>query len=332
MTKGIFDPAVLKKAFNGWLACTLLLLMGCNGEPESSKTDEQKQQKAETPDTKAIQAGSMDKFDKNSIASVFDQPVHQKAGFFKITFPRSDLDVTLNGYRLKPGFSHTSWMSFLPLSNGEAKMMGDMVLKDEELKQVLPELRARNIQVTAIHNHLAAEHPPLKYMHIAAEGDPEKIAAKMKAVLNQTAVPLKQGGNSKETPNETNWEPVQSVLGKEGNESGALLKFAFPRKETIQMKPVDLPKTFGVHTAINFQGIGPDSAIITGDFVMRPDEVNPIMQTLTKNNITTTALHNHMLHEDPRLFYMHFWAAGKAKNLAKGLKEALKKGAYEGFE
>jgi len=271
----------------------------------------------------------MEGFDAAAVEQVFGKSLSEKQEFYKIAFPRTDLSPAIDGIPLEPGFSHTSWMAFLPLKGGQSMMMGDMVLRDEEISAVLPLLAANDIQVTAIHNHLANETPRLKYMHIAAIGPPERIATGMKKVYQATGLPLgfsqKPAPDRIETPD---WGRVEDILGKQGKHTGSLLKFAFPRAHPVRMKGVSLPASFGVATAVNFQHTGNNQAVITGDFVMRAEEVTAIQRALTAHGITATALHNHMLHEEPRLFYMHFWGKGEPDKLAKGLKAALAEGDY----
>ena len=79
----------------------------------------------------------------------------------------------------------------------------------------------------------------------------------------------------------------------------------------------------GVNTALNFQPTGDAKAAITGDFVLIGREVDPIVKTLREHGIQVTALHNHALGDNPRLFYMHFWANNDAVKLARDLKAAL---------
>lgn len=291
-------------------------------EGGKEKETEKKEGKGESS-----RKGNMENFNKAAFEEVFGKPIQKKSGFFKISFPRSDLDVGLEGVKLHPGFSHTTWMAFLPLEDGKARMMGDMVLLDQEIEKVLPILREEGIKVTAIHNHLAKERPPLKYMHVAAKGKPKAIAQSMRKAYQATALPLKEERGN-EDAERSKWGKVEKIMGKEGKQKGKLLKFAFPRKGSIRMNGLELPPTFGVATAVNFQKVGKDSAVVTGDFVMTADEVNRVMRTLTAHGISSTALHNHMLHEKPRLFYMHFWGKDTPERLAKGLRAALDKGSY----
>ena len=266
-------------------------------------------------------------FSPDQVEKYFNKKMTKHEGFYKIAFPRTDLDVSFKKIKLKPSFSHTSWLAFMPTGSTRSMMMGDMVLLDKELPEVLKKLKDHKIKVTAIHNHLAGESPPLKYMHIAAVGPTAEIAKKMKDVFSVTGTPL-NSSPSKSTAI-VDWKKVEDTLGKNGKKSGDIAKFGFSRQEQIKMHGHVLPKTFGIHTAIAFQMIDKHQAVITGDYVMTANEVDNVISTLTENGITATALHNHMIHESPRLFYMHFLSNGNPEKLAKGLKKALQKINHE---
>lgn len=177
-----------------------------------------------------------------------------------------------------------------------------------------------NLKITAIHNHLINESPNVKYVHYWGRGDRVKLAEAIKSVLAITGTPL----SPPQPPAQTNidWSKVEALLGTTGKHNGMLLQYAFPRKEKLKESGMVMPPYIGMATAINFQKDG-DKAAITGDFVLLADEINPVIKILTDNGITPTALHNHMIHDEPRLFMMHFWAVDDPEKLAKALQQAL---------
>ena len=261
--------------------------------------------------------------DIKELENFWDQSLADNDKFYKVTFPRTDIKLRLDGHKVLPGLAYTSWIAYWPMDDS-TRIMGDMVLLDEELPKVLPFLKSNGIQITAIHNHLLRETPRLMYMHFAGTGDALELSKIMKGAYELTSTPLKENNTSSKTTVNPNWEPVKKILGKNGSDKGRILKYSFPRKENVRMQDNTMPATFGIATAIGFQAISKDSAVITGDFVMLESEVNAVINKLAENDIEVTALHNHMLHEEPRLFYMHFWATGNAEKLASGFKEALK--------
>jgi Domain of Unknown Function (DUF1259) len=249
---------------------------------------------------------------------------------FKITFPRTDLEVKVGETTIEPSFALTSWLAFKPVEN-HAMMMGDLVLLDKEVGPVTEILVSNGINVTALHNHLIHESPSVMYLHVSGHGNPTELAKSIKSALS-TKTPL---SNQKTlVPNkEIDWSGVESILEVKGKSSGNILHLSIPRVETIWEKSMDdegvtIPPAMGVATAINFQKT--DNIVsTTGDFVLLSSEVNPVVQTLTKHGITVTAIHNHMLDESPRLFFLHFWGEDQPEKLAKGLKEALKHTKYK---
>lgn len=201
-------------------------------------------------------------------------------------------------------------------------MMGDLVLTDNEVAKALHELLNQGLEVTAIHNHLINETPAIKYIHYHGEGDAVELAKKIKAVLAITETPLTPPPSSQQTT--IDWSKITSILGTSGKPNGTVLQYTFPRNEKLLESGMEMPAAMGMATAINFQMSG-DSAAITGDFVLLPDEVNEVVKTLVENGIMPTAIHSHMLHDEPHLFMMHFWAVNNPEKLAKGLKAALEK-------
>jgi len=248
---------------------------------------------------------------------------------FKVTFPRTDLKVKVGDFSINPGLALTSWVGFLKTGNNSAgmtmddqvMMMGDLVLLDEEVARVISKITSSGLEVTAIHNHLVGESPAVKYVHFSGQGTSPRLAEAIKSVILVTRTPMTtQSQNPSAQPD---WSKVQAVLGT-GNAKGNLLQYGFPRPEKLTESGMEIPPYMGMATVVNFQMEG-DRAAIAGDFVLMADEVNPVVKALTDNGILVTALHNHMLYDNPRLFMMHFWAVGDPVRLAQVIKSALDK-------
>ncbi|MEO5648489.1 MAG: DUF1259 domain-containing protein [Ginsengibacter sp.] len=275
--------------------------------------------------------GSAQQNDWSSVEKVFGKKGTVQDHVFKISYPRSDLKVTVDDFTIAPGFALGSWIGFLEVNKpmkgnamkmgNQVMMMGDLVLLDTEVPEVLKKLVAVDLKVTAIHNHLINESPNVKYVHFSGSGDKVKLAEAIKSVLAITATPLTPPQAATQTAN-VDWSKVEAILGTNGKHNGMLLQYSFPRKEKLTESGMAMPASMGMATGINFQKEG-DSAAITGDFVLLADEINPVIKILINNGITPTALHNHMIHDNPRLFMMHFWAVDQPEKLAKALKEAL---------
>lgn len=245
----------------------------------------------------------------------------QAGGVYRVGFPRTDLDVTLDGVALKPGFALGGWVAFQPMDNA-AMVMGDVVLTQDEVNPVMRKLQEGGIETTALHNHLLRAEPMTLYMHIKGHGDPVKLAAAIKAGLAVSKTPFSPPAGTA-TPANIDMIGIDRIMGYFGQDSGGVYQFGVPRAQPVTEQGMALPGAMGAANAINFQPTGFDTAAITGDFVLSAQEVNPVIKALQANGIEVTALHSHMLAEQPRLFFMHFWANDDALKLAKGLRAAL---------
>ncbi len=247
----------------------------------------------------------------------------QPGGIYRVALPRTDLHVTLDGVALKPGFALGSWLAFEP-SGDAAVVMGDLVLTQDEVNPVMRKLEERGIQVTALHNHLLRAEPATMYMHVMGHGDPVTLAAALHAALQLSQTPFETAsGGSQPQAMDLDSAAIDKILGAQGKANGGVLQYGIPRAEKIEDKGMPVPPALGSAIAINFQPTGGGKAATTGDFVLTAAEVNPVAKALRENGIEVTAIHNHMLEESPRLFFMHFWANDDAGKLAKGLRAAL---------
>ena len=237
--------------------------------------------------------------------------------------PRSDLRVTAAGVSIKPAFALGSWIAFKAHGDG-AVAMGDLVLTHDELAPVLARLQEGGVQQTAIHHHIIMETPRIVYVHLHGHGDPASIATTVRAALGLTGTPPPSAPPAPSTlPLGIDTTAITSALGHGGRINGGVWQVSVPRAETITSDGFEIPPSMGLGTAINFQPTGGGKAAITGDFVLIGTEVNPVIKALSDHRITVTSLHNHLLDENPRLFFMHFWANDDAVTLASGLKAAL---------
>jgi Domain of Unknown Function (DUF1259) len=240
-------------------------------------------------------------------------------------FPRTDLSVTLDGVAIKPALALGGWVAFKPMHGG-VMAMGDLVLLDSEVNPVMAKMIASGLQITAVHNHLLRATPETIYMHVAGHGDPVKLATAIRDALAESKTPLTVAAPSGPPPAvDLDTAQLDQIIGVKGQANGGVYQFNVPRRDPIsedgmQLSPVG---PMGVAIGINFQPTGGGKAAITGDFVLSSEEVNPVIMALRTHGIEVTALHSHMLDEEPRLFFMHFWANDDAIKLARGLRAAL---------
>ncbi len=257
----------------------------------------------------------------------------QADGTFKFSMPRKDLKVTVAGTPIKPGLALGSWIAFEGTPS-HAMVMGDLVLVENEVEPVMMKLQEEGIQETAVHNHLLNESPRIMYMHIESHGDAVKMAKAIHDALALSKTPPADSGSPAPADQKLEIDPAQisSILGHKAAINGGIVQVSVPRAEKIMDQGMEVPPSMGTATSLNFQSTGNGRAAITGDFVLLPNEVNPVLKALRENGINVTALHSHMLNDQPHLLFMHFWANDDAAKLAKGLRAALDQTKSKGTE
>src|ERR1700675_1350154 len=209
-------------------------------------------------------------------------------------------------------------------------VMGDLVLLETEIKPVMTKMIENGLDITAVHNHLLRANPATFYMHVGGHGDPVKLATAIRTALAESKTPLTPPTAAAPPPAvDLDTAQLDQIIGVKGQANGGVYQFAVPRRDPVTENGMQLTPVWpmGVAIAIGFQPTGGGNAAITGDFVLSGDEVNPVIRALRANGIDVTAVHSHMLDEQPRLFFLHFWANDDALKLARGLRAALAKTA-----
>jgi hypothetical protein len=243
-------------------------------------------------------------------------------GVYRVGLPRTDLKATLDGVALKPGFALGSWLAF-EKAGADGMVMGDLVLTEDEVNPVMAKLAAGGIEVTALHNHLLRNRPFTMYMHVLGHGDPVTLAAALHTALAASKTPFAAAPATPPPAIDLDTAAIDRALGAKGKNVGGVYQFGIPRAEAVRDGNMVVPTAMGSAIAINFQPLGGGKAAITGDFVLIAGEVSPVLKTLREHGIEVTAVHNHMLDDQPHLFFMHFWGNDDAVKLAEGLKAAL---------
>ncbi len=246
-----------------------------------------------------------------------------QGGVYRVGLPRTDLKATLDGVVLKPGFVLGGWLAF-EKTGDQGMVMGDLVLTEQEVNPVMAKLATAGIEITALHNHLLRNRPFTMYMHALGHGDPVQLAAALHAALVESKTPFSAApATAAPPPIDLDTAAIDQALGAKGTNNGGVYQFSIPRAESIKDGGMVVPPAMGSAIAINFQPTGGGKAAITGDFVLIASEVNPVLKALRDHGIEVTAIHNHMLDEQPHLYFMHFWANDDAKKLADSLRAAL---------
>lgn len=261
----------------------------------------------------------------STIERVTGKKGKENNGEYKITIPQNDLNVEVDGFKIIPPMGLGAWAAFTPSAEG-AMVMGDIILTENDLKPVQQEAIRQGLAISAIHNHFVRNHPNIIYMHVGGSGNTEQMAKKIKAVFD--AVQTSRGHDPAAAPADSVVTTIDSkmldaTLGYKGEWSKGVYKYTIGRPDVkLKEHGVTITTFFGFNTWAAWQGT-PDHAAVAGDFTMLEDEVTPVIKALVENGIEVVAVHNHMVHEQPRIFFLHYWGVGNAEQLAKGLRAAL---------
>lgn len=248
-----------------------------------------------------------------------------KNGEYKITIPQNDLDVVVDGFKIIPPMGLGTWIAFTPCDEG-AMMMGDIVLTENDLAKVQSEVVKQGISITAIHNHFVRNHPNILYMHIDAKDKVERLSYMAKSIIDKVKEVRgidPRSAKADSVTNTLNIAELDNIIGSKGEMNKGVYKHTIGRPD-VKLTEHGIPiSTFlGFNTWIAWQGTM-DKAAVCGDITMKEDEVQPVINALINSGIEVVALHNHMVEESPKVFFLHYWGTGKASKLAIGLHEAL---------
>ena len=262
--------------------------------------------------------------DWNKVDAALGKTATVSGDVHRYGLPRSDLHVTLDGVTIKPALALGGWVAFAPM-HGEAMVMGDLVLLEAEIKPVMTRLLDGGLDITAIHNHVLRASPATFYMHVGGHGDPEKMAAVIRSALSASKTPFDSPATTAgPAPSlDLDTAKLDEIMRVKGTSNGGVYQFGIPRRDPIMENGMQVTGALGGANGINFQPLGNGKAAITGDFLVTGNEVSPLIRALRAGNIEVTAIHSHMLDEQPRLFFVHFWANDDAQKLAHSVRAAL---------
>jgi hypothetical protein len=248
-------------------------------------------------------------------------------GEYKITIPQNDLNIEVDGFKIIPAMGLGTWIDFAPSYDG-AMIMGDLIVTETDLKPVQEEIIRQGLIISAIHNHFVRNHPNVMYMHLGGSGPVDQLAQKAKAVLDKIKEvrggdPSKGTASNGTVENTLNTKRLDEILGYKAEMSKGVYKYTIGRPDVkLKEHGVHVTTFMGFNTWAAFQGTEVKAAV-AGDFTMLENEVAPVIKALVENGIEVVAVHNHMVHEQPRIFFLHYWGVGNAEQLAKGLRAAL---------
>ena len=247
----------------------------------------------------------------------------EKEGVFKVSVPRKDLSVIIAGVKMSPPMGLTSWAAF-KRDGKDDMVMGDLVLTEDQISPVMSAALDNGLEVTALHNHFVWDSPKIMFMHIGGMGPEQPLAtsvgrvfAKIKETSGKTDRP-----NAQIDPAHSSLDPAKldSALGLKGQYKDGVYKFVVGR--TTRMHDIEVGNQMGVNTWGTFAG-GEDKAVVDGDIAMHESELQNVLKTLRKAGINVVAIHQHMVGEEPRIMFLHYWGIAPTSDLAKGLRAAL---------
>jgi hypothetical protein len=253
--------------------------------------------------------------------------LNEKEGVYKVTFPRNDVKVVVDGWTMPPFMGLGTWAAFTESKAG-AMVMGDTVLFEDEVNPVISAALDNGLNVTALHNHFFFDHPKVYFMHIEGEGTVDRLATavrklydKIKEVRAASLQPKDSfGPQSLPEKNSISAEPLNAIFGMNSEVNNGMVKFTIGRP--AEMHGINIDKEMGVNTWIAFAGVD-DNAVVDGDFAVSEDELQSCLKALRVAGINIVAIHSHMTHEKPRILFFHYWGRGAAKDLAQAIKGAL---------
>jgi biotin operon repressor len=304
------------------VAVLLAAVAGCTSRPAQAPAQPAPSGAQQTTQGQQQPVATKDA-DWAGVSQVLSRPGKLTDTVYRVPLVRSDLSITSQGVAVKPGLSLGGYATFTRYADA-GLMMGDLVVTETEVPKVIDALQAHGIELTALHKHLLEHSPPVWWIHVHAMGDPTQLAQGLKAALDATAIPAPTPAPAVQPPVDVNTAGIDAALGRKGTADGGIYKFTVARNQTITAAGNHvLPAGLGLTTSINFQPVGAGKAAINGDFALTGEEINPVIAALRKGGIAIVEVHNHSLDEQPRLFYLHFWAVDDAVTLAKALRPAL---------
>jgi hypothetical protein len=253
--------------------------------------------------------------------------MNEKEEVYKVTFPRNDVKVVVDGWSMPPFMGLGTWAAFTPTKDG-AMVMGDTVLFEDEVNAGMSAALDNGLNVTALHNHFFFDHPKVYFMHLEGEGAVDKLADAVRKVYDaakqvRAANPQPKdsfGASPLAQKNSINAVPLNQIFEAQGESKDGMLKFTFGRP--AKMHGTNIGKEMGVNTWAAFAG-SDHNAVVDGDFAVTEDELQPVLKSLLKDKINIVAIHQHMTHEEPRIMFFHYWGRGSAKDLANAIKGAF---------
>jgi hypothetical protein len=303
------------------LVSSLILIVACNDKVSTDKTATSSDVKS---DAIACPPGTS-KLDIARIEQITGMKGVEKNGEYKITVPQNDLKIVVDGFKIIPPMGLGSWAAFTPCGDS-AMVMGDIILTETDLKPVQQEVIRQGFAITAIHNHFVRNRPNVMYMHIDRSADITTLSNGVKAIFDK--VKESRGADPKAAKadsvvNTLNIPMLDSIIGSKGELSKGVYKYTIGRPDVkLQEHGIPVSTFMGFNTWAAWQG-SPEKAAVCGDFTMLENEVASVIKALVENGIEVVAVHNHMVHEEPKIFFLHYWGVGKAEQLAKGFKTAL---------
>lgn len=293
---------------------------GCDSSPSGqARSSKPQSSQSQTPPSPASSV------DWAAVQQALGAPLDYEEGVHHVDIPRTDLHVVVGDVPLQPGMELAADLNFLPSGADNAVLVGEMTVLDAEQQPVIEALQRGGLLIAAVHKHIPAQSPDIWWVHFVGYGQAQSEAAAVHGALAATATPLPPSSGGQQPPPGLDVAALDAALGTHGKSQDGAYKASLPVPEQISdtRAHVVLPPPMEAQSMVMFQPLPANQAVANGDLAITADQLNPVLSALLQNNIHVVSVHNHMLYEQPRLFYLHYWATGDALTLARGLRLAL---------
>jgi hypothetical protein len=232
------------------------------------------------------------------------------------------LHIIVDGFRITPLVGLGSWAAFTPCPDS-AMVTGDIIINETDLASVLQKLDAAGLSIKDVHRYGARNGSIIVFMHVIAVGSSAMLSASVNTLFtNLKHLSAKNPEHRQvisDTPN-LNKARLDSIIGIKGKSAGRVYKYAVARPVMLRARGIPVNEFLVFDSWAAWQGTN-EEAIVTGGLTMLENELAPVLKVLAENGFEL--VYNHLVYEEPDVFFLHYWGVGNAETLAKGLRAAF---------
>jgi hypothetical protein len=238
-----------------------------------------------------------------------------------------NLRVHVDGDPTLPNLALDGYAAF-HAEGSQVTLAAEIVSPETLSPAVVNAATAAGLKVTADHNHLLNESPRVVFVHMTGLGDAVALANGVKVALAAARLSISRDDDQQDADDTApglNKGALQFILKSSGKPVDGVLEFTFERPEAFTLGGHSFPASMGPESEVHFQSIGNGQALEAAEIALLPNEVAKALRVLhaAGQQVRVTALHNHFLNEEPRLFFLHTWGKGDQRSLAQTVREVL---------